>query len=128
MASSALQGFIHIESASSVASPPATRQKTNLAVREAPSAVELDTLEFGTCYNGPVEPCKETLKAQVPPPLTPNELEISRPSSPTGQETVGIVQTWNNPPMNRWRVLSCCLIYFANGMNDSGTLAYLGTS
>jgi hypothetical protein len=117
-----MHGFFHIQSGSSVASPPATHQKSNAKVREAPSNVELDSLAFGARYSGPVASGKDTPKAQVPSPTTPNELEMSRPPSPTRNETVGLVQTWNNPPMNKWRVLSCCLLYFANGMNDSGTL------
>lgn len=29
------------------------------------------------------------------------------------------LQTLSNPPMNRWRFLSACLMCFANGLNDS---------
>lgn len=29
------------------------------------------------------------------------------------------LQSWSSPPTNRWRVLSCCLVYFGNGLNDS---------
>jgi hypothetical protein len=45
---------------------------------------------------------------------------MSRPSSPVNHDPVDAVQTWNSEPMNKWRILSCCLLYFANGMNDSG--------
>ena len=55
-------------------------------------------------------------------PKTPNELEMSCPPTPRQDEAVGLVQTWNNPPMNKWRILCCCLIYFGNGLNDAGIL------
>jgi fucose permease len=29
------------------------------------------------------------------------------------------LQSWCTPAINRWRVLSCCLVYFGNGLNDS---------
>lgn len=53
-------------------------------------------------------------------PKTPNELEMSRPPTPRQDGAVGLVQTWNNPPMNKWRILCCCMIYFGNGLNDAG--------
>lgn len=53
-------------------------------------------------------------------PKTPNDLEASCPSTPMRDEAVGLVQTWNNPPMNKWRILCCCVIYFGNGLNDAG--------
>jgi hypothetical protein len=27
---------------------------------------------------------------------------------------------WNAEPMTKWRSLCCCMIYFSNGINDSG--------
>ncbi|KAL8646817.1 MAG: hypothetical protein Q9210_005915, partial [Variospora velana] len=60
--------------------------------------------------------------AQAPiTPITPNELESSRPTSPRngGVEAAQALQTLSNPPMNRWRFLSACLMCFANGLNDS---------
>ena len=58
----------------------------------------------------------------VPPtgsqtPKTPNELESS---TPTDGNITSIVPGWSYPRMNKWRVLSACLTYFGNGMNDSG--------
>jgi hypothetical protein len=57
-------------------------------------------------------------------PKTPNELEMSCPPTPRQDEAVGLVQTWNNPPMNKWRILCCCIIYFGNGLNDAGTSVF----
>jgi hypothetical protein len=128
MASAALHRLFDIQQPSStstvtppVASPPATHQKNTSIVNEAPSNIELDNLAFGQRYNGPStaqQASKGIVGTQTP--KTPNELEMSRPGSPTGNEAVPLMQTWNNPPMNKWRILCCCLIYFGNGMNDSG--------
>jgi hypothetical protein len=53
-------------------------------------------------------------------PKTPNDLEASCPPTPRHDDAVGLVQTWNNPSMNKWRILCCCVIYFGNGLNDAG--------
>ncbi|KAJ4301586.1 hypothetical protein N0V90_003679 [Kalmusia sp. IMI 367209] len=90
--------------------------------KEAPSNIELDNLAFGKRYNGPTKSEPQTPKVQSPgiqSPKTPNELEMSRPGSPTENEAVSLMQSWNNPPMNKWRIMCCCLIYFGNGINDS---------
>lgn len=52
--------------------------------------------------------------------MTPSEIEMSRPPTPRQEDAVGLVQTWNNPSMNKWRILCCCMIYFGNGVNDAG--------
>lgn len=130
MAPAALHGLFDIQQSSSststpVTSPPAAHQKTKSTVniKEAPSNIELDNLSFGQRYNGP-SPTPQTPKgfSGAQTPKTPNELEMSRPGSPTGNEAVPLMQTWNSPPMNKWRILCCCLIYFGNGINDSGIL------
>ncbi|KAH7130380.1 major facilitator superfamily domain-containing protein [Dendryphion nanum] len=115
MSSASLHGLFDIKSSpNAVASPAATHQKNTATTRQAPSNIELDEYTFGKVYNGP------TADAQ-----TPNELEQSRPTSPARDEGVGLIQRWNDPPINRWRLLSCCLIYLGNGMNDSATGALI---
>lgn len=125
MASAGLHGLFDIQSGRPVASPPATHQKNNSKIRQAPSNIELDDLAFGKRYNGPSGSGAQT-PAEVPSgtqtPKTPHELEMSRPTSPSRNEAVGLMQSWNNPPINKWRILCCCLIYFNNGINDSGML------
>jgi len=55
-------------------------------------------------------------------PKTPNQLEAeSPPLTRNGGNMAGVVMSFSNPPMNRWRVLCACLTYFGNGMSDSGT-------
>lgn len=124
MTSAALHGLFDIQSGPAVTSPPATLSKDRIQVRQPPSIIELDSLAFGQRYNGPEEAGAQTPNEEpsgIQSPKTPNELEMSRPPSPLRNETVAIVQTWNNPPINKWRVTACSLEWFGNGMNDSGT-------
>lgn len=51
---------------------------------------------------------------------TPEELEASRPATPTSRQEVDITQSWRNPSINKWRFISACLVAIGNGMNDSG--------
>jgi hypothetical protein len=126
MASSAFHGLFDIQSSpDKIASPAATLKKSNVQEHGPPPAIELDAYEFGKQFNGPAGSSIGVQTSQEPPleaqiPKTPNELEMSRPSSPRADEAVGKMQSWNDPPMNKWRILSCCLIYFGNGINDSG--------
>jgi hypothetical protein len=125
MSSSAFHGFFDIKHKSStpttdaITSPPATYQKSKPVL---PGPIELDELTFDARHNGldlkssaqtPMQPEPQT-------PVSPSELEMSRPSSPRRDEAVEMRQSWNNPRMNIWRIASCCLIYFGNGINDSG--------
>lgn len=124
-----LYPFISIQSQSStnsVPTPPPTHQQSKTSARHKPSIVELDELTFG---NNTKNGRSSIPKSGMEDARTPNELEIRRPPSPMGvggvdgdgdEEGVGAMQSWNDPPINRWRVLSCCLCYFGNGMNDSG--------
>ncbi|KAH8808874.1 major facilitator superfamily transporter [Xylogone sp. PMI_703] len=48
------------------------------------------------------------------------DLEMSRPATPVEHaETFDALQSFSNPPMNRFRMLSACLITFAMGLSDS---------
>ncbi|KAL8967577.1 MAG: hypothetical protein Q9183_002854 [Haloplaca sp. 2 TL-2023] len=120
MASSApLDAFLVIESAPPVISPPAAVKKDTQSRHIGPSILELDELTFGSRYNGPSQPTTPS-GAQTPiTPVTPNELEMSRPPSPRTDDAVEVMQTLSNPPMNRWRLLSACMMCFGNGLNDS---------
>ncbi|KAF2728967.1 MFS general substrate transporter [Polyplosphaeria fusca] len=57
--------------------------------------------------------------------MTPNELEMSRPPTPKRDEAIAQTQRWNSPSINKWRLLSCCLTYFVNGISDSATGALI---
>lgn len=129
MATAALHGLFDIQSSTSSTSPPLasplpTHQKPSTTENHPPSKIELDDLTFGSRYNGPpTDPStpKGTGPSGTQTPKTPNELEMSRPGSPTAVHGASVMQTWKDPSMNKWRILSCCLIYFGNGMSDSGT-------
>ncbi len=56
---------------------------------------------------------------------TPNELEMSHPSSPQGGPGVDVVQTFWNPYMNRFRLAAACVISLGLGLNDSSSGALL---
>jgi hypothetical protein len=124
MAATATLGFFDIQKPTAVTSPPATHQKPP---KKTPTTIELDQLRFGKRYNGPsetgtpvVHPSGTQSPVEPAAPMTPNELEMSRPPTPKQDEAVGMMQSWNSPPINRWRLLSCCFMYFVNGINDSG--------
>lgn len=50
-----------------------------------------------------------------------NDLEMSRPASPVQDdgETFPAMQSFSNPPMNRFRMSAVSLMNFANGLNDA---------
>ncbi|TLD37967.1 MFS general substrate transporter [Venturia nashicola] len=111
--------YFDIESGpAAVRDPPAIYRKDGFP---APSPLELDEIVWGGKCSGLPTPTQSG--TQTPYPETPqaiNEFTISRPPTPKREEAAGLVQRWNNPAQNRWRVLACCLIYFGNGMSDSG--------
>jgi hypothetical protein len=131
MAPSTFHSLFDLKSASKVTSPAPTYQKDN---KQAPQNlrdvgilpdVELDEITPTTPGGGPSTPGWHTTGHATPKgaqtPKTPNELEMSRPPTPKQDDAVGLMRSWNSPPMTKWRILCCCMIYFANGMNDSGT-------
>lgn len=132
MAPTSFHGLFDIHSTSnSVASPPATHPKWQDQGRQPPSSIKLQDYASRNRSDGPSD---STSSAQVlteqdfdvhlakdnDANRTPNDLEMSRPPSPMGEDAANQMQRWNDPPMNKWRVLSCCFIYFGSGMNDSG--------
>ncbi|KAF2645943.1 MFS general substrate transporter [Massarina eburnea CBS 473.64] len=127
MASAGLHGLIDIQHSApvevEVKSPPASYQKKTTRIREPPSTIELDDIAFGNRYNGINSSLPQTPQTEFPTgtatPKTPNEMESSIPHTPLQGDTVVMMQTWNNPPINKWRILCCCMIYFGNGINDS---------
>jgi hypothetical protein len=132
MSSSAFHTLFDIQPTSSVTSPAPTYQKSQ---KQAPQSlrdvgilpdpdIELDPITPGKAQYEPAtgqHASKQAAPSGAQTPKTPNELEMSRPPTPRRDDAVGLMRTWNSPPMTKWRILCCCLIYFANGMNDSGT-------
>ncbi|KAF1948870.1 MFS general substrate transporter [Byssothecium circinans] len=121
-ASTRLHGLFDVQSSTPVASPPVAYQKKPTRIRDPPSIIELDDLTFGNRYSRPSTSVPQTPNEQRSgfiTPKTPHEVESSSPPTPTQNEGVAIMQSWNNPPINKWRILCCCMIYFGNGLNDS---------
>lgn len=117
---SQLGGYFDIES---TPVPPAVHHKEI----PASSPVELDDLTWGARINGPYTPPggAQTPYSGTQTPRVNHDFTISRPPTPKENEVAGFAQTWSNPPMNKWRILSIALIYFGNGMNDSAPGALL---
>ncbi|KAJ9669514.1 hypothetical protein H2201_000381 [Coniosporium apollinis] len=118
MAARGLGALFEIEQgAKMVVHPPRALQSTSTQP-PAPSVIELGEYTWGSRYNGPSNTGTQT-------PITPNELEMSQPPTPKRAEAAGLVQSFSNPAMNRWRVLAACLVYFGNGLNDAATGAII---
>lgn len=96
--------------------PPAAVKKDAQTRNPPPRALELDEITLGNSYKGPSQP---STPGVTQTPVTPNELEMSRPPTPQNEEAVEAVQTLYSPPMNKWRFVSACGMCFANGLNDS---------
>ena len=109
MASHTLSAFLKLEQ-SPITGPPAAVCKSS-----PPTALELDDINWGNRLNGP--PIPTPTGSQTP--KTPSELEMSSPPTPHGEQAAVVVQTLTSPPMNKWRLLSCCCMCFANGCQDS---------
>ncbi|MCJ1232336.1 hypothetical protein MMC14_000288 [Varicellaria rhodocarpa] len=80
---------------------------------------QLDSLTFGP--HGAQTPRSGTI---TPAPTAATDLEASRPPSPTLDEEVHplaaeAMQSLSHPPMNKYRLLSVCLMNLGSGLNDS---------
>jgi fucose permease len=121
MAPSAFHGLFDVQSASKITNPEPSYQQNRSKGKTLDNIgvlppIELDTF---TTINNTDNALSQAQKTGPQTPKTPYELEMSCPPTPTRDDAVGVTQTWNNPPMNKWRILCCCMIYFANGINDS---------
>ena len=105
---SSFGAFIDLES-TPIASPPATVS----TIQKSPSAFELDTLNH---QNGRHTPPGDT-PTGARTPATINELESN--NFLPDNVTTDIVQSISNPPKNRYRFLSICLMSLGLGLNDS---------
>jgi hypothetical protein len=129
--SSAFHSFFDIKPTSNIANPEPTYQKSK---GKAPQSlddvgvlpnIELEDFAASNYHNGrQASGSEQGLPKGAHTPRTPNELEMSRPPTPRMDEAIGTTRTWNGQSMTKWRILCCCLIYFSNGINDSGRLAH----
>ncbi|KAL9596750.1 MAG: hypothetical protein Q9219_005575 [cf. Caloplaca sp. 3 TL-2023] len=111
-----LNALITVESGPRLKDPPPAVTKNSQSRHTHPDALELDEITPG---HGSTWPSKPPSADGAQTPVTPNELEMSRPPSPKTKDAVEALQTLSNPPMNKWRFASACGMCFANGLNDS---------
>lgn len=118
MAASQFGALIKFDESSHITDPPAVLRKDPHGLPDLPTAYELEELNKASHSFGPSIP---TTPSGAQTPRTPIDLEQSRPPSPDFSDTdaVEILQSWNNPPINRYRLLSTCLMNFGNGLNDA---------
>lgn len=114
MSSHVFGAFIDVESSDNPVLPPKALART-YSVQDP-----IELADITPKHHEPPMPENATpLRTQTPP--TPSELEMSRPATPRQDENevVEAMQSFSNPPMNKFRLLSCCLLNFGTGLNDS---------
>ncbi|KAF1831011.1 MFS general substrate transporter [Decorospora gaudefroyi] len=120
---SAIHNFFDIQPASNITNPEPTYQKSKSKAPQTLGEVgvlpNVELEDFASSKDRYGCQTSEAARTGTQTPRTPNELEKSRPATPTGDDAVGLMRTWNSPPMTKWRILCCCLIYFSMGINDS---------
>ena len=113
MAASSFGAFITLDSKSQ---PPRRPEP----VQKAPAAHELDELKFGARYNGP--PSREAASRT---PVTSDEADVESIARPSPSQSTHAVQSLSNPPMNKYRFSSVCLMSLSLGLNDSAVGALI---
>lgn len=119
MTTLALGAFITLPDSSPITDPPAVLHRE---LREPPSPPLNSTLELEPLTSGS-RFFKQT--KQIAPgddlrtsPMA-NDLEMRGPLGLASEEATDVVQTLSHPPMNKYRLLSACLMNLGNGLNDS---------
>ena len=122
MTSYAFGAFIDVESTDKpqerqIVLPPKALART-YSVQDPIELADTSVNRNGFSPSGHATP----LGAQTPRTLS--EIEMSRPATPRGlqgneEDGVEAMQSFSSPPMNRFRVLSVCLLNFGNGLSDS---------
>lgn len=88
-----------------------------------PAVYELDNLQWGQKLNGPAG-SKDAPAASVPP--TPGELESSQPPTPKRDQAVSaLLMSFDNPKINRWRLVGAGIVFLLMGMSDAATGALI---
>lgn len=123
MTSHAFGAFIDVEPSSineQVHTIPIAPQKAFPRVyHSVPDPIELDNLQWGAKLNGP-SGSGAVSPSGYQTPRVPTDLEMSRPATPTNEQGgVDALQSFSDPPKNRFRMLSVCLLNFGNGLSDS---------
>jgi fucose permease len=119
--------IVHEQDHSSKISGPAPVVHRDSITTSPPKDYELDELQWGKKLNGPQ---KEAFRDSSPLgrsiPLTPDDLEHSRPPTPNRERAVdAMVLSFSNPPRNRWRLAAASVMFFLMGVNDAATGALI---
>ncbi|KAH8705097.1 putative MFS efflux transporter [Talaromyces proteolyticus] len=107
--------------------PPAAVRKHNTHVASSPIDHELEDLHLNTSHLTSNDQAlsrvsrssiqaPSDLESLPPTPGTPNSERNHHESESTAAE---MVQSISNPPRNKWRFASACLMFLSNGMSDS---------
>lgn len=109
-----------------IAAPQKSVTRTYHSAQQ-PHAIELDNLQWGSNVNRPsasgtTTPGAEPGSGWSTPgwqgSTSPSALEESRPQTPNNEPEY-IVQSFSNPPKNRFRMAATCLLNFGNGLSDA---------
>jgi hypothetical protein len=104
--------------------PQKAKTHTYHSVPQPPSDLNLDGIQWGAVLTGPPSRTGSGVASPVSgaqTPRTPNDLEMSRPQSPTEAEIDGVevLQSWSDPSINKYRMASVALQNLGEGLNDS---------
>ena len=125
MGSHTFGAFIDVESSPASPQSPRPPQKAvaktyhSVPLPSAPEALELNDLEWGTHPSGHRSQAGVASPSGIASPS--NDIEMSRPASPAneGLDGVDALQSFSNPPKNRYRMVSVSLMNFLGGLSDS---------
>jgi hypothetical protein len=92
------------------------------SVPQLPSDFDLDAIQWNARLNGPHSGPPTPSGTQTPgTPAAELDLEMRGISTPAEEDIDGVevMQSWKNPPINTWRMLSVSLTNMGTGLNDS---------
>ena len=122
--SGSFHSLFDIHPAPKITNPQPTHQKnTDTAPHHIGVLPDVELEYFATNKHGQdrqPSTLKQSSHNGTQTPITPTELENSRPATPSHDDGFVRERTLNADPMTKWRIMCCCLIYFSNGMNDAG--------
>jgi hypothetical protein len=119
-------GFVEVESVSkeSRGAPTQPQKALSRTYHSVPEPIEVDSIQYVTRPDGPVRSTSHAASG-TQNPLTPFELESGAVSPVEGNNGVDMVQSFSNPPINRYRLLAVSLLNLGNGLGDSAAGALI---